>query len=139
LVGDRTSGAIYTMSADTYTNADGVGIRWMRRTAATQREQAPERYDALRLFVEAGLGLQTGQGSDPQVCLRYSDDGGKTWSNELWRSVGLVGQYKHLVEWNRLGRSRYPRQWEITGSDPIAWRILGAWLNPQRIGGTRAA
>jgi hypothetical protein len=139
LVGDRTSGAIYRMSTDIATNADGDGIRRLRRSPGLQNEQTPMRFDALRLFLEPGLGLQAGQGSDPMICLRYSDDGGKTWSNELWRSVGAQGDYKHIVEWNRLGRSRYPRVWEVSMTDPIPWRILGAWLNPPRIGGQRAA
>lgn len=134
LVGDRTTGKVFTMSTHTYTNADGNGIRWLRRTPGQMTEQVPQRFDALRLFVQAGVGLQTGQGSDPQVCLRYSDDGGQTWSNELWRSIGAVGKYGQIVEWNRLGRSRYPRVWEVSGSDPVPWKLLGAWLNPARIG-----
>lgn len=139
LVGDRTSGAIYTMSTDVSTNADGVGIRRLRRTPGLLNQQMPMRFDALRVFLEPGLGLQSGQGSDPQMSLRYSDDGGKTWSNELWRGAGAVGQYKWIVEWNRLGRSRYPRVWEVVMTDPIPWRLLGAFLNPPRIGGQRAA
>lgn len=133
LVGDRTSGAVYTMSTDLSTDADGDGIRRLRRTAGTQREQMPVRYDALRVFLEPGLGLQSGQGANPTITLRYSDDGGKTWSNELDRAAGAVGQYRYVVEWNRLGRSRYPRVWEVVMSDPIPWRLLGGWLNPPRI------
>lgn len=133
LVGDRTSGAVYTQSTDIATDADGDGIRRLRQTAGTQNEQVPLRYDALRVFLEPGLGLQSGQGSDPTVTLRYSDDAGKTWSNSLQRSAGTVGQYRHIVEWNRLGQSRYPRVWEVTMSDPIPWRLLGGWLNPPRV------
>lgn len=134
LVGDRDSGAIFTMSTAIGTNADGDGIRRLRRSPGTQDEQTPMRFDAFRLFLEPGLGLSSGQGSNPLVALRYSDDGGKTWSNELTREAGAQGEYRHIVEWNRLGRSRYPRVWEIVMTDPIPWRILGAWLNPARIG-----
>lgn len=137
LVGDRDSGAIYTMSADISTNADGEGIRRLRRTPSVQREQMGMLFPSLRVFVEPGLGLQSGQGSDPQIAMRYSDDGGKTWSNELVRSAGAQGQYTQLVEFNRLGYARYPRQFEVVVSDPIPWRLMGAWLNPPR--GTRAA
>jgi hypothetical protein len=134
LVGDRNSGAIYTMKTTIYTNADGDGIRRLRRTPGMENEQTPQPFHALRLFVETGLGLTSGQGSDPQVALRYSDDGGKTWSNELWRPIGAMGNFGEIVEWNRLGMSRYPRVWEIVTTDPIPIRILGAWLNPPRIG-----
>jgi hypothetical protein len=134
LVGDRNSGAIYTQSIALSTTADGDGIRRVRRTPGLQSEQSPMRNDSLRLFIEPGLALQSGQGSDPSLALRYSDDGGKTWSNELVRSAGAVGQYKHVVEWNRLGMSRYPRVYELVTSDPVPFRILGAWRNPPRIG-----
>lgn len=134
LVGDRVSGAIYTQSTALYTNADGDGIRWLRRTPGLMQEQTPQQNHALRLFVETGLGLPSGQGSDPQVMLRYSDNGGKTWSHELWRSVGAQGDYGRIVEWNRLGLNRSPRVYEVVGSDPIPWRLLGAFLNPARVG-----
>jgi len=130
LVGDRTTGAVFSMSAATATNADGVGIRRLRRTAGLQSEQAQSYYHCLRVFLEPGLGLSSGQGSDPQITLRYSDDGGKTWSNELSRSAGAQGKYQTIVDFWRLGMSRYPRVWEVVVSDPIPWRLLGAWINP---------
>lgn len=133
LVGDRTTANIYSMSTAYATNADGNGIRRVRRTPGLQGEQTPFRSDALRLFLEPGLASQSGQGSNPAVALRYSDTGGKTWSNELTRTAGTVGQYKRIVEWNRLGRSRYPRVYELVMTDPAPWRVLGAWLNPPRI------
>lgn len=132
LVGDRTNGTIYTMSAATATNADGVGIRRLRRTAGLQAQQRQVYYHCLRVFLEPGLGLSSGQGVDPQITLRYSDDGGKTWSNELSRSAGAQGEYRTLVDWWRLGMARYPRVWEVVVSDPIPWRLMGAWVNPQQ-------
>ena len=77
--------------------------------------------------METGIGLATGQGSDPQVMLRWSDDGGETWSNEHWRSAGKIGVYKARVLWNRLGSSR-DRVYEITMSDPVPWRIIDAMI-----------
>jgi hypothetical protein len=43
------------------------------------------------------------QGSDPQVMLRFSDDGGHTWSNEHWKSMGKIGRYGYRTIWRRLG------------------------------------
>ncbi len=134
LVGDRTTGNIYTMSTAIATNADGDGIRRLRRTPGLMSEQTPMRNDSLRLFVEPGVGLQSGQGSDPTISLRYSDDGGKTWSNELTRSIGAQGQYRRIVEWNRLGMNRSPRVYELVGADPVPYQLLGAFLNPPRMG-----
>jgi hypothetical protein len=41
---------------------------------------------------ETGVGLTSGQGVAPQVMLQVSKDGGHTWGNELWRSLGALGQ-----------------------------------------------
>ena len=43
------------------------------------------------------------EGADPQVMLRWSDDGGHTWSNEHWAKMGKIGQYFSRVLWRRLG------------------------------------
>lgn len=66
-------------------------------------------------------------GADPQVMLRISNDGGKTWVAESWRSAGRVGEYLQRVDWNRLGCARR-RVFEVSVTDPIAWRIVGAYL-----------
>ncbi len=81
----------------------------------------------LQLDMEVGLGLATGQGSDPQVMMRWSDDGGKTWSNEYMRSAGKQGEYKKRIIWRRLGRGR-DRIFEFVVSDPIAFSIIDGWI-----------
>ena len=82
----------------------------------------------------AGL-LQTSQNfttfaRGPLVWLRFSDDGGHTWSNAQPRDAGQAGQYKVRVRWARLGRARI-RTYEISCSDPIAFRIVDAYVNSQ--------
>lgn len=71
-----------------------------------------------------GAGLP---GDDPQVMLRISNDGGKTWISEQWRSAGKMGEYLRRVRWNRLGAARR-RVFEISMTDPVAWKITGAYL-----------
>lgn len=66
-------------------------------------------------------------GADPQVMLRISNDGGKTWISEQWRSAGQTGKFDHRVRWNRLGMAR-KRVFEVSVTDPIAWRITGAYV-----------
>ncbi len=69
-------------------------------------------------------------GADPQVMLRWSDDGGHTWSNEHWRSMGRVGQYGYRTIWRRLGMTTKLRDrvYEISGTDPVKIAIMGAEL-----------
>ena len=68
---------------------------------------------------------------DPQVMLRWSDDGGHTWSNEHWRSMGLTGQWGHRVIWRRLGMTLKLRDrvYEVSGTDQVKIAIMGAELN----------
>jgi hypothetical protein len=75
-------------------------------------------------------GQETSTAKDPQVMLRWSDDGGHTWSNEHWRSMGLVGQWGRRVIWRRLGMTLKLRDrvYEVSGTDPIKIAIMGAEL-----------
>jgi hypothetical protein len=70
------------------------------------------------------------QGADPQVALRWSDDGGHTWSNEHWRSMGRVGEYYRRVIWRRLGMTVKLRDriYEVSATDPVKIAIMGAEL-----------
>ncbi len=68
---------------------------------------------------------------DPQIMLRWSDDGGHTWSNEHWASMGKLGEYGKRVIWRRLGMTTKLRDrvYEISGSDPVKIAIMGAELS----------
>jgi hypothetical protein len=69
--------------------------------------------------------------TDPRVMLRWSDDGGHTWSNEHWASMGKIGEYGKRVIWRRLGMTTKLRDrvYEISGSDPVKIAIMGAELS----------
>ena len=84
--------------------------------------------DGGALLIEKGLATSTAK--DPQVMLRWSDDGGHTWSNSHWRSMGLVGQWGRRVIWRRLGMTLKLRDrvYEVSGTDPIKIAIMGAEL-----------
>ncbi|HZW05394.1 MAG TPA: hypothetical protein VFF58_00670 [Candidatus Nitrosotalea sp.] len=66
-------------------------------------------------------------GRGPEVNLRWSNDGGHTWSNLYARDCGQAGAYTTRVIWNRLGRAR-DRVYEISMTDPAPWRIIDAYL-----------
>ena len=89
-------------------------------------------YHTAQLDLETGsTELMEGQGSEPQVMLDWSDDGGYTWSNEHWRPVGKQGEYASRVLWRRLGRSR-DRIFRITVSDPIKWALIDMYLKARK-------
>ena len=69
-------------------------------------------------------------GYDPQVMLRWSDDGGHTWSNEHWSPLGKIGVYGQRTFWRRLGMTLKLRDrvYELSGTDPNKIAIMGAEL-----------
>ena len=84
----------------------------------------------LQIDLETGVGLNLGQGSDPEVMLRWSDDGGHTWSNYHTSPVGKIGQYYHRTFFRRLGMTLKLRDrvYELSMTDPVKTAIMGAEL-----------
>lgn len=115
LVSDYTSGNVYQM-AGTLATDNGNPLRWLRAAPHINKEGGWLFYSAFQLDMQVGGGLP--DGSQSQVCLRWSNDGGFTWSNEVWASAGALGAYLTRVIWRRLGRAR-SRVFEASGSDPV--------------------
>ena len=130
MVSDRTSGLIYEQKVGFTTDVEDRLIRRVRRSPATFSEHQQLRTSMLEVFFEPGLGLSTGQGSDPQVTLQISNDGGKTWGNERSVSAGAQGAYRTRVRFRRLGMAR-DRVYEVSVTDPIPWRMISAYIDVQ--------
>jgi hypothetical protein len=127
LVGDYENGKIYSLEDNVYTDA-GTTIKWTYTSPPYEANGAKVFHKELELMFKQGVGLISGQGADPQVVLRYSDDGMRTWSNEYWRKLGKMGKYKKRVRWPRMGASR-KRVYEISGTDPVERVFVEANLN----------
>lgn len=127
LIGSRSSGVIYEQSSDIYEDGSAP-LRWLRRSPHITADRQWLLFDRFELLVESGVGLVSGQGSDPLVSMRYSDDGGRTWSSERLRSMGTQGAYQQTLEWRRLGRSRQ-RVFEVSGSDPVKTTLIDAFVD----------
>ena len=124
---DSNAGSLYRMALSIPTDVDSRPIRRMRRAPALEGENERIFYSSFQLDLEPGLGTSTGQGLDPQAMMRQSNDGGKTWGNEQWRSAGKIGNYQWRVIWNRCGAGRR-RVFEIAVSDPTPWKLTQAYL-----------
>jgi hypothetical protein len=132
IVGDFENGNIYKMTLDVYADNGGVQ-KWLRSWRALpsgQNNLKRTAHHSLQLDCESGTGLANGQGDDPQVMLRWSDDGGHTWSNEHWSPMGKIGAYYQRVFWRRLGMTLKLRDrvYEVSGTDPVKVAIMGAEL-----------
>ena len=139
VIGDYQNGKIYKFDLATYAD-DGQPQKWLRSWRALPtgaNNLARTIQHSMQLDCETGVGLNTGQGSDPQVMLRWSDDGGHTWSNEHWKSMGRIGRSGYRTIWRRLGATMKIRDrvYEVSGTDPVRIYIMGAEL---LLSGTRA-
>lgn len=138
LVGDWASGNVYILSSD-YTTDDGNPIRGLRRTPTLSKENQWIYFKQIEFVMETGLPTETpiyevdGVTIRPaQIQLRWSDNGGKTWSNWYYLSVGLVGQYDLRVIKRMLGRAR-KRVWEVAWTDPYPYRFNDAFIDAEAV------
>ncbi len=126
MVGDYANGKIYKLDPMNYTD-DGQQVRRLRRAPHLVADFQREYFDELQIQFQPGVGNSTGQGENPQAMLRWSDDGGSTWSTEHWTSIGLIGRYKNRAIWRRLGTAR-DRVFEVSLTDPVKAVIVSANL-----------
>jgi hypothetical protein len=158
LVGDWENGQIYMLDSNTYTD-DGQEIRRVRRAPHLVSDFQRQYFSELQILFQPGVGLEgnvigansptnavaglgvaglavAGQnslatlGANPQAMLRWSNDGGSTWSNEHWTSIGVQGRYKNRAIWRRLGQAR-DRIFEVVVTDPIKAVIVAANLKAE--------
>ena len=106
---------------------NGTTIRRLRRAIHLTNDLQRQFFDEFQIQFQPGVGLPTGQGDNPQAMLRWSNDGGSTWSNEHWVSIGQIGRYQNRAIWRRLGWSR-DRIFEVSITDPVKAVIVSANL-----------
>lgn len=125
IVGDWETGKLYVLDLDYFTdNGDPIArIRACPHISSSDYRQ--QFFASLQVDMQTGVGLTSGQGSDPKAMLQWSTDGGYSWSNELWASIGKIGERRSRVKWRRLGRSR-DRVFRVTITDPVRVAIIGA-------------
>lgn len=79
----------------------------------------------LEVVAECGVGLNVGQGSQPQMMMRQSFTGGRLWTAERWRNMGAIGEFKRRCRWSRCGQGR-DRVMEVSISDPTLRALVYA-------------
>jgi hypothetical protein len=126
LVGDRLNSNVYEMSLDVFKDGD-YQIKRQRTFTHIHEEGEPIRVQQLAVEFEGGVGLTSGQGSNPQCWLEVSEDFGRTWGDEYYASIGALGQYRTRAEWRKLGYA-YQFTFRVSISDPVKVAICGAYL-----------
>jgi hypothetical protein len=131
---DFSSGNIYRVDENTFTD-NGTPIKRQVRTRHIR--DGGNQFGISELFIdmETGVGLQMGQGQDPQIMLQTSKDGGRTYGYERWATLGKVGQYSvPRVIWRRMGMAR-DFVFQITMTDPVKFVIAHGAASVMRMEG----
>jgi hypothetical protein len=127
LVADYGNGNIYQLKPDVYTD-NGQQIA---REIIGKHFFANYRYVAIhRLQVDFETGVGLPSNTTPQVMLQISRDNGRTWGNELWQSIGKIGEYLTRVIWWRLGTAR-DFVFKLRVTDPVKVVIAGASIEAE--------
>jgi hypothetical protein len=122
IVSDRRNSNLYELDFNTFTDNGNV-IQRQRDTvkvtgAVLGHPDKTVFMSKLTLVCERGVGITSGQGSNPRVMMSYSDDNGNTWSAERWGYLGVMGRYDIPVEWHGLGSFK-ERIFRFKVSDPV--------------------
>ena len=128
LLGDYLTGNMYNFSPDAYLDNNQPRL-WLRRWRAMVEDGSQARaYYSLFVAMESGAGVPPGQTSN--LMLRWSDDGGNSWSDYRILPFNNEGQTSANAKFNRLGStgrfSEANRIFELSSTDPFKVTILDA-------------
>jgi hypothetical protein len=112
---DFSSGNVYEMTR-AVARDNGAALRWLRVAPFINAENMRLFFHWFELLMQTGGGLASG--ADPQAMIRWSNDGGATWSNYRQVSCGATGAYLTRAITRMCGSGRN-RAFEVSGTDPI--------------------
>jgi hypothetical protein len=124
LVGDFENGNVYVLDPDVTTD-NGDDMLWLKSFQHLTGNGVKQFFGRFTLDAEVGTGSVAGD--DPIVSLRWSDDGGRTWSSPITDTFGALGQTKKRVNFSRLG-SGYDRVFEVSGTSAARVALQGAFI-----------
>ncbi len=127
LVGDTQSGKVFQLGMDIYED-DGNDIVMERVSTVSKNAQDYLFYQEMIIDLETGVGNNASPGEDPKIGLCWSDDGGHTWGNWRFTTMGKIGQYRARAYWEMLGSARN-RVWKIRVTDRVKCILLAGVAN----------
>jgi hypothetical protein len=120
---------IYEMSRDYFRENTDPLVKWVESSGPLNMGGRLFTIYKLGIEMEVGVGRDAGvQGSEPLVIIRGSWDAGKTWSEEIPRSIGPIGDYDCRVETGPMG-SGHNFVLNVICSEPVRITYTGAWAD----------
>lgn len=126
LVGDDRSGKIGELDFDTRTEyGDKVERFFTTKPFINQGDDIFSH--EIELLMQTGVGDATTP--DPQIRMDYSDNGGRTFKNEISKPMGGVGEFNTRVRWSRLGSIPNNRILRFKMTDPVEYNVYSLFAN----------
>lgn len=125
VMGDGYTGKIYNPSLDVFTE-DGNTIPIEIVLPGLETNRLRSTLYSFELYCETGIG--TSADPDPQILLSWSKDGGRTFSNQVGRSMGAIGEYLTRCIW-RLGISYRQLQFKIQMPSLTKRYVISAYVD----------
>lgn len=146
LVGDWENGTIYEMDLETYSDTvAGIAspltcIRTFPHIGQLMANGQPVslagqmvQFSQFVADIECGNSPVDVAGRPAMISLRWSDDRGKTFGQDVLQSSGELGQYLTQPQWPGLGIAR-DRIFELSHSIAGAAALNGAWIRGTVLG-----
>lgn len=129
MVGDRITNQVGLLDVNVNDEYSAGKLPRYFVTPPIDNEGQPFFLDSVELVCEVGVGLTSGQGSDPLVSMSFSTDGAKTFSSKRERSIGKIGEYNQRVIWNAQGRVARQVCFRFDISDPVKFAVEKVEVN----------
>jgi hypothetical protein len=123
VIGAYNNGNVYVYDTD-YFYDNGEPLRRMRQTPHSSKGLANVFYKTMQVDIQPGVGTLT---INPRLVLQISRDGGHTFGNPIYTTLGLVGRYRTRARWARLGYGR-DLVFRVFCDDPVNVVFLSAYL-----------
>lgn len=130
VIGDWENGKLWSLEDDVYTD-DGDPIKRIRTFPHLITNGNRNYYSYFMADISPGTYNPDPPDSvEPMISLRWSDDRGATYGNQIDQTLGRLGQFLTMPTWNRLGMSR-DRIFELSWSVDANVALNGAFIEFQ--------
>lgn len=129
-IGSANDGRVWFPDPSVHAD-DGAPIRVVV-AGAIWMQGGVQRCNNVSLQTVRGVGWQSAP--MPKVWMRYSDDGGNTWSGWMAGELGGPGGYRIKAVWRQLGLMIQPgRDFEFAVADAVNFTVESATYNEARV------
>ena len=121
-----SNGILYQLDQTYCQGPLGELVRELISPHNAQANGARVRFGSVQIDCNVGEGKP--DGSAAQIMLRASNDGGKTWGNWRYLSLGAIGEYQARARATMLGSGR-DRVWHMRCTDPVRCEPVSMLVN----------